>query len=63
MVGEVSRRAPASFAHIHPPRERWHTRAGEPGRHPEAATALPTGRTPAVLSVLSGEWAAASRTA
>ncbi|XP_040311460.1 small G protein signaling modulator 2 isoform X7 [Herpailurus yagouaroundi] len=44
-------------------RERRHTRAGEPGWHPEAATALPTGRTPAVLSVLPGEWTSAPRTA
>lgn len=46
-----------------PPREWWHTCAGEPGWHPEATTALPPGRTPAILSVLPGEWASASRTA
>ncbi|XP_011522412.1 small G protein signaling modulator 2 isoform X19 [Homo sapiens] len=46
-----------------PAKERWHACAGEPGWHPEAAAAFPTGRTPAVLSVLSGEWAAASGTA
>lgn len=46
-----------------PCRERRHTRACEPGWHPEATTALPTGRTPAVFSVLPGEWASTSRTA
>lgn len=46
-----------------PYRERRHACAGEPGWHPEATAALPTGRTPAVLSVLPGEWASASRTA
>lgn len=56
---------PASLTHVQPPapRERWHTRTGEPGWHPEATAALPPGRTPAVLFVLPGERTSASRTA
>ncbi|TKC47274.1 hypothetical protein EI555_006461 [Monodon monoceros] len=46
-----------------PPRERRHPCAGEPGWHPEATTALPAGGPPAVLPVLPGERASASRTA